>query len=71
MEAAGCLTATACRAGVSPWVEAGPSPGLTLPRSPLTALLGLSDGVSYANTLLPPTKGLSTRSSYLLTLGGS
>lgn len=70
-QAPGCLTATACHAGVSLWAEAGPSPGLSLPCSPPDSPQGAVRGVSYANTMLPPTKGLFMHSSYLFTLGGS
>lgn len=53
-EAPGCLPATTCHAGVSFW----PSPGLILAHSLSDSPQGSYRGISYANMMIPPTKGL-------------
>lgn len=69
-KAPGCLTDTACHAwGVTlgrswPQSQAHPTACLIAPK-------GAVRGVSYANMMLPPTKGLFMHSSYLFTLGRS
>lgn len=48
-----------------------PVPGSSYHTACLIALKRAVRGISYANMMLSPTKGLFMHSSYLLTLGGS